>query len=60
MEVSDVYTDSQCSEEGEENLESSTSKFKIFDEVRIQMMVIDCFDHSLAAFGKEDIHDINS
>ena len=59
MEVSYVYTDSQCSEEDEENLESSTSKFKIFDEVRIRVIVIDCFDHSLVAFEKEDIHDIN-
>ena len=36
MEVSEVYTDSQCSEEDEENLVFSTSIFDIFDEVKIK------------------------
>ena len=36
MEVSEVYTDSQYSEEDEENLVFSTSIFDIFDIVRIK------------------------
>ena len=36
MEVSEVYTDYQCSEKEEEKLEFSTSIFHIFDEVKIQ------------------------
>ena len=55
MEVSKIYTDSQFSEEDEESLEFSTLIFDIFDEVRIQGIVIDYLDHS---FGSEDSHDI--
>ena len=36
MEISEVYTDSQCSEENEENLVFNTSLFYIFDEVKIK------------------------
>ena len=36
MEVSEVYTDSQCSEEDEKNLEFNASIFDILDEVSIQ------------------------
>ena len=58
MDVSKIYTDSQCSEEDEESLEFSTLIFDIFDEVRIQGIVIDYLDHSLGAFESEDSHDI--
>ena len=36
MKVREVYTDSQCSEEDEENFVLSTSIFDIFDEVKIK------------------------
>ena len=36
MEVLEVYTNSQCSEEDEENLVFSTSIFDIFNEVKIK------------------------
>ena len=36
MEVSEVYTDSQCSEEDEENFVFSTTIFEFFDEVKIK------------------------
>ena len=39
-------------------MEFSTLIFDIFDEVRIQGIVIDHLDHSLGAFGLEDSHDI--
>ena len=36
MEVSEVYIDSQCSEEDEENFVFSTTIFDTFDEVKIK------------------------
>ena len=36
MEVSEVYTFSQCSEKDDENLVFSTSVFDIFGEVKIK------------------------
>ena len=36
MEVSEVYTNSQCTEEDEENFVFSTTIFEIFDEVKIK------------------------
>ena len=59
MEVSEVYTDSQCSEEDEENCVLSTSIFDIFDEVKIKGDGNWLFRSlSLGAFGSEDSHDI--
>ena len=59
MEVSEVYTDFQCSEEDEENLVFSTSIFDIFDEVKIKGDGNWLFRSlSLGAFGSEDSHDI--
>ena len=54
MEVSEVYSDSQFSEEDEENLEFSTSIFDIFDEVRIKGDGNWFLDHSpLVLLGKK-------
>ena len=59
MEVSKVYTDSQCSEEDEENFVFSKSIFDISDKVRIQGHSNWLFRSlSLGAFGSEDSHDI--
>ena len=59
MKVSEVYTDSQCSEEDEENLVFSTSIFGFFDEVKIKGDGNWLFRSlSLGAFGSEDSHDI--
>ena len=59
MEVSEVYTDSQCSEEDEENLVYSTLIFGFFDEVKIKGDGNWLFRSlSLGAFGSEDSNDI--
>ena len=59
MEVSDVDTNSQCSEEDEENFVFSTTIFDIFDEVKIKGDDNWLFRSlSFGAFGSEDSNDI--
>ena len=57
MEVSEVYIDSQCSEEDEENFVFSTTIFDIFDEVKIKGDENWLFKSLSCAFGSEDSHD---